>query len=242
LQRHKLWVLKGGFGILLAVLLACLCWTYSRSSWIGYLVILFVMPLLDRRKLLFSGVLLMIFIVIFLPSLNHARNLNLVSDNSSGASLRDADFMSNLKPNLSDIGSGRFEYWKKAVSIIYSSPVWGTGLNTYTRVIKRDSNQVSWRYAHNCYLQMTAETGLAGLFCFLWMVFVLYQQGIRSFKLIKDEWMLPLLQGLVIGLLGFLVQSFLDNTFYTVQLGMYMWLIFGFIVAVILLNPKAENE
>ena len=71
-----------------------------------------------------------------------------------------------LQSVLEQGGSGRLAFWKKAISIIRSSPVCGTGLNTYTRIIKRDPDPKTWWYAHNCYLQMAAETGLgrAGLF------------------------------------------------------------------------------
>lgn len=234
---NKSWILGGGLAIFLVLLMACLCWTYSRSSWIGYLTILFVMALSDRRKALFAGTLFLVFIFMFLPSLSNVRHLHLVNDNSGVGLQEEASFQdigSVLKQGpvycvkllLEKGGSGRLAFWKKAVSIIRSSPIYGTGLNTYFRVIKRDPDRRTWWYAHNSYLQMAAENGLVGLACFLWMLFVLLRQGFNYCKL-------PFLQGIVFGLFGFLVQSFFDNTFYVVQLAVFMWLIFGLIVAVI---------
>ncbi len=234
IARHKSWILKGGLTFLIVLLLACLCWTYSRSSWIGYLTILFVMVLMDRRKIFYAGVLLLIFILIFLPSLNTVRHQSLINDNIRGVQKEE-----NVQSVLEQGGSGRFAYWKKAISIIRSSPVYGTGLNTYSRIVRRDPDRGVWSYAHNGYLQMAAETGLVGLACFLWMLFVLLRNGLIYCKQIKDLWPLTFLQGAVTGLFGFLVQSFFDNTFYTVQLGILMWLIFGLTVAVTRLN---ENE
>ena len=124
------------------------------------------------------------------------------------------------------LDQGRFSFWKNAISIVHSSPVWGTGLNTYTRVLRRNPNRGTWWYAHNCYLQTAAETGLLGLACFLWMLFVLLRHGLVHCQQIKDLWPLTFLQGTVAGLIGFLAQSFFDNTFYTVQLSMLMWLVF----------------
>ncbi len=232
IARHKSRILGGGLTLLLVLLLACLCWTYSRSSWIGYLFILFLMVWIDRRKALFAGALFLVFYFIFLPSLNQARNLNLLNDNSSGVRMKNENLLYSIKPDLEDVGSGRLAYWKKAVSIIRSSPVWGTGLNTYTKIIRRDPDPSTWRYAHNGYLQMAAETGLVGLACFLWMLFVLLGHGLNYCKQIKDAWPLTFLQGTVSGLFGFFVQSFFDNTFYTVQLSMLMWMIFGLMAAV----------
>ena len=234
--RKRSWILGGVLAHFLALLLACLCWTYSRSAWIGFVFILFLMLWMDRRKAVLTGALLLIFYFMFLPSLSQVRNLNLMNDNSSGARIQHENILSSIKPVLRDIGSGRIDYWKKAISIIHTSPVWGTGLNTYTKILKKDPNQATWRYAHNCYLQMTAETGLLGLACFLWVLFVLFQRGIKYCKQIKEPWPLAFLQGAVSGLFGFMVQSFFDNTFYTVQLGMLMWLFFGLIVAVIRLG------
>jgi len=240
--RKKSWIIGGGLIFLLVLLLACLCWTYSRSSWIGYLFILFLMVWMDRRKVLFAGVLFLVFYFIFLPSLNEVRNLYLVNDNSSGSRIKNESLLYSIKPDLNDVGAGRLAYWKKAISIIRTSPVWGTGLNTYTKVIRRDPNQGTWRYAHNCYLQMTAETGLLGLTCFFWVLFVLLGQCLNYCKHIKDSWLLTFLQGAVSGLFGFLIQSFFDNSFYTVQLGMLMWMIFGMMVAVIRLSPVSQKN
>ena len=226
IDRKKSWFLGGILAVFLVLLLACLCWTYSRSSWIGYLAILFVMTLLDRRKIFYAGVLLLVFIFIFLPSLNNVRHMHLINDNDRGGQQEES-----VRSILDQGGSGRIVYWKKAISIIRTSPVWGTGLNTYSRVIRRDPDQKTWLYAHNCYLQMAAETGLFGLFSFLWMLFVLLRKGIDHCKNIKHSWSLTLLQGAISGLFGFWVQSFFDNTFYTVQLGVYMWLIVGLMVA-----------
>lgn len=235
--RKRSWGWTTAAAFFLVLLLACLCWTYSRSSWIGYLVILFVMVWMDRRKILYAGALLLVFIFIFLPSLNNIRHMGLIRDDNWSAQ-KEKSGQSILEQG----GSGRLAYWKKAISIIHSSPVWGTGLNTYTKIIRRDSDPSTWRYAHNGYLQMAAETGLVGLACFLWMLFVLLRHGLNCCKQIKDSWPLTFLQGTVSGLFGFLVQSFFDNTFYTVQLSMLMWMIFGLMVAVTRLNPDPQEN
>jgi len=231
-KKSRVWGVA--LALFLVLLLACLCWTYSRSSWVGYLVILFVMVLLDRRKILYAGALLLVFIFIFQPSLNNVRHMHLINDGGVQKEEGDTSF-------LNQGGSGRLAFWKKAISIIRSSPVYGTGLNTYGRIIKRDPDPKTWWYAHNGYLQMAAETGLLGLTCFLWMLFVLLRQGFSYCKRIKDTWLLTLLQGIVSGLLGYLVQSSFDNTFYTVQLCTLLWLIIGLLVAVTRLNAPAES-
>jgi putative inorganic carbon (HCO3(-)) transporter len=240
--RRKSWGLGAVLAFFLVLLLACLCWTYSRSAWIGYLVILLVMVLMDWRKWLFAGALFLIFIFIFLPSLNSARNLTLINDNSRGVRVNSENMLYNIKPVLGNAGSGRYTFWKKAILINRTSPVWGTGLNTYARIIMRDPNRGTWWYAHNCYLQMAAETGVIGLASFLCLLFVLLRHGITNCQLIKDPWPLTFLQGSLSGLIGFLAQSFFDNTFYTVQLGVLMWLVFGLTVSVTRLTSDPQEN
>jgi putative inorganic carbon (hco3(-)) transporter len=233
----KSWFLAAGAAFFLVLLLACLCWTYSRSSWIGYLIIVFAMVVMDRRKIFYAAALISVFMFIFMPSLNNIRHMHLISDSNVTVQKK-----ISVHSVLEQGGSGRLAFWGKAVSIIRTSPVWGTGLNTYTRIIKRDPDPNTWWYAHNGYLQMAAETGLAGLACFLWMLFVLLRQCLQHCKQIKDGWPFSILQGSIAGLFGFLGQSFFDNSFYSVQLSMLMWMIFGLMVAVTRLNPDLQEK
>ena len=236
LVRKRSVLMAGIWGLFLVLLLACLCWTYSRSSWIGYLSILFAMVVLDRRKVFFAATLFLVCILIFLPSLSKVRHMHLIRDQET--SVQDNG---SFKSMLEQGGSGRFTFWKKAISIIRTSPIWGTGLNTYGRILKLNPDIKTWWYAHNCYLQLTAETGVIGLAAFLWMLFVLLKNGLYHCYHINDLWQLTMLQGVVSGLFGFLVHSFFDNTFYTVQLGVLMWLLFGLMVSLMRLRTNAQG-
>jgi putative inorganic carbon (HCO3(-)) transporter len=85
---------------------------------------------------------------------------------------------------------------------------------------------------------MAAETGLVGLTCFLWMLVVLLRHGLYNGMPAQATYASAVLHGALSGLCGFLVQSFFDNMFYSVQLGVLMWLIFGLTAASI----KAVGE
>jgi len=237
ISRKRPWIWAVGLAFFLVLLLACLCWSYSRSSWFGFFGIFFATAFLDWRKMLCALPIFLLCVIIFLPSLNRTRHMQLVVYQDTGFQKGES-----VESVLRQGGQGRIAFWEKAVSIIRSSPVWGTGLNTYIKIIKQDPDVNKWWYAHNCYLQLAAETGLTGLACFLWMLFVLFRNGLYYCHHIKDTWTLTLLQGAVSGLFGFLVQSFFDNTFYTVQLGVLMWLLFGLIVGLTRLNPSFQGE
>lgn len=128
-------------------------------------------------------------------------------------------------------GSGRAEYWAKAINIIDTAPFLGTGLNTYSIVSQRYPSFWGGGYPHNCYLQMTAETGLLGLLVFLWFIMALFGRSINCFRKSKDETISLIGVGALCGVAGFLIQAFFDTTLYSVQLGNLLWVMIAFIVA-----------
>lgn len=137
-------------------------------------------------------------------------------------------------------GSGRSGYWREAVHMIKDYPVFGVGLNTYS-VVGR-GYKITWGgYPHNCYLQMAVETGILGLLSFLWLLGVLFYKSFRNLRFMKDQSLAILLLGSLIGLGGFLVHSFFDTNFYSVQLGSFMWLVMGLIVAIQKIDKSSEG-
>jgi len=197
--------------ILFILSLACLGLTYSRGAWIGFVLSLAMFGVINRRVSLFFILIIVVFLSIFYPKLTEKR-------------IPIKDRWSFLVEN------NRLSYWRRASNIIKDYPVFGCGLNTYALVEGRYN--VGWGgYPHNSYLQMAAETGLVGITFFLWMLFVLFRDSLRALKQIEIQRHKILLFGFTTGLLGFLIHSFFDTNFYSVQLGSLLWIIMGVIVA-----------
>ena len=134
------------------------------------------------------------------------------------------------------VNNNRFGYWKRSFKIIKDYPLFGSGINTYALIAGGYSD--GWGgYPHNSYLQMTAEIGFMGVAVFLWMLFVLFRDSLRALKRIDTQKHRMLLFGFLTGLLGFLIHSFFDTNFYSVQLSSFMWVIMGVIVVL----PKTEK-
>jgi len=128
------------------------------------------------------------------------------------------------------VSNNRLGYWRRSFKIMKDYPMFGCGLNTYALVEGR--YDIGWGgYPHNSYLQMAAEIGVVGISIFLWMLFVLFRDSIRALRLIELQTNKILLFGFLTGLLGFLIHSFFDTNFYSVQLSSFMWVIMGVIVA-----------
>jgi O-antigen ligase len=83
-------------------------------------------------------------------------------------------------------------------------------------------------YAHNCYLQIWAETGIFALLSFIVFIILILRQGIKTFIKTHDYIVL----GLLCAIFGFLVHSFFDNHLYSLQLAVLFWFLAGMLAAV----------
>ena len=128
-------------------------------------------------------------------------------------------------------------YWQEAIDIIKDYPVFGVGINAYSSVAPQ--YKIVWGgYPHNCYLQMLVEIGVAGFLSFLWILLRVFKNGAFKDVYISDPFLGMLLLGITSGFVGFLTHSIFDTNFYSVQLGNFMWIILGLIVAI----PKIGNQ
>ena len=230
--------------IVFVLSLICLGLTFSRGAWIAFAFIMLIFSMQKKRHIVISGLILILFFSFFYPQLKETRRVGLIKDSvSEKVDIEQAPdvnggkivIFEKFKEMLGIIGafdgSGRSRYWMEAINMIRDYPVFGVGLNTYS-VVGR-GYKITWGgYPHNCYLQMAVETGILGLLSFLWLLGVLFYKSFRDLRFMKDQSLAILLLGSLIGLGGFLVHSFFDTNFYSVQLGSLMWLMMGLIVAV----------
>ncbi|MDO8580799.1 MAG: O-antigen ligase family protein [Candidatus Omnitrophota bacterium] len=229
-KPFNLWIL-----FLFVLSFICLGLTYSRGAWLGG-ILGFIFSCFYRKKKIFVPLLFIIlFMAIFSPSMAKIRNVSFITDSVVFFIPEDrpdmespAGFMGHLKIFG---GMGRNSYWQDTYKIIKDFPILGTGLNTYMRILQRYN--IKWSaYPHNCYLQMMAETGIVGLFAFLWMVISLFRTSFRSVLRLDDPFPISLIIGSMSGLFAFLVHSTFDTNLYSVQLVSLFWLFMGFSMAV----------
>jgi len=232
--------------------------TYSRGAWLAGFCALLIMISLRRRLLWLPIFLGLFFVYVYQPLLVLTRNVSILSDNvaqeqSMVQEKIDAEDRANAQVNAGKtrkardvysleeylimlnrnvgIGMGRSMFWKEAYHIIRDYPLLGSGLNTYSKIAPR--YKINWGgYPHNCYLQMTAETGFLGLFSFLGIVGTLWWQSISRLKNARDDYWSLTAIGFLAGWGAFLFHSTLDTNFYTVKLGCLLWILMAIIVTV----------
>jgi len=123
--------------------------------------------------------------------------------------------------------------WQAAGGMIKDRPLLGHGINTFM------ANYLTYwvggerqpRYAHNCYLQMAAETGALGLVAFLallWGMGVQVRRGVRT-TTSRERF---LLLGLATGLLAFVIHAAVDTDFYSLRQAALFWVLAGCAVGV----------
>lgn len=208
------------FGVLLLTGI-CLGLTYSRGGWLATGLALLAATARQPRMLMPLLVAGALFLGIFA--------LKMVSDRTTNI----GGSMKNVFTNVSD----RDTIWGEGLDLVRERPLLGIGFNNYLATVKERGNKRQ-EYAHNCYLQMAAETGLAGLLAFLWIPFSVFREGRRQLSRIRDSFPHHFLLGLLTGLGAFLLHSFFDTNFYSTQLSSLLWLTVGLIMAI----PRTEGQ
>jgi putative inorganic carbon (HCO3(-)) transporter len=206
------WVLTT-LGILLWL---CLLLTFSRGAWLGLISSLFLMLVLSpkNKKWILLCITFITVIIFLIPA---ARERYLFTFGLGG----DAD---------------RFAVWQIAFRMIKENPFLGKGIGTFMDYFSIHARGLVVQYAHNCFLQIWAETGIFSLLSFILFIGLILYKGIKAFKERTDF----LLFGLICGIFGFLVHSFFDTQFYSLQLATLFWSMLGLLMAVI--NLKVQNK
>lgn len=212
------------WGIVFTVVLWATVVTFSRGAWLGILFGVLLVLLAARRKIIFPILIAVVLAAACFYSFIPAQT-------QEGVRLSTGNILRTLEC--------RTDLWAESIRMIGDKPIFGHGLNTYMFLFQfyREVPRFDPTYAHNCYIQMTAEIGLVGLACFLWIIFALLGRvgsTVRAFLPGRDGSgnFSIFLFGLFSGTAAFLAQSFLDTNFYALQVSILFWLMVGLLVNV----------
>jgi len=197
--------------------------TFSRGAWLGtyfgviFLLLIYIIPRQQKNLYFAVGSVLGAAILCIFLGLMLTKSLGL----------------EGLLRNQTV--QWRLDIWQDSINMIKDRPLFGHGINTYMQVFQfyREIYLTNPTYAHNCYIQLTAETGFFGLFSFLWIIGSLFRESFTKIALfaVQDRQMMILTSGLLSGILAFLVHSFVDTHFYSLQLSVYLWFMVGALMA-----------
>lgn len=139
--------------------------------------------------------------------------------------------------------------WSTGWAMFLDQPLLGHGINTFMSNFEAYAGgSRSPAYAHNCYLQIGAETGLLGLGSFFFFLLCLGNVCRRALR--REPGSLPprllelrpVLTGLAGGVLAFLVQSVFDTNFYALRQAVLFWSLAGMILGLSGLFLQTEQS
>jgi len=182
--------------------------TFSRGGWVGFFfALLLILIMLPKARNIFLFLALLLALILVIPQTRER-------------------FIFIFKPGGD---ANRFINWQIAFNMIKERPFLGKGIGLFMDYFPHNMSWVILGYAHNCFLQIWAETGVFSLLSFLGFLIAFFGKGLKVFLRTKDF----LILGLLAGLFGFTVHSFFDTHFYSLQLAYLFWSMAGILASLI---------
>jgi O-antigen ligase len=137
--------------------------------------------------------------------------------------------------------------WKDSFNLIKDFPVFGTGLGTFSLAYTLYKKDAYWPYvydhAHNDYIELAAETGLAGFFLVLFALIAFYKSAIRkirNFSPQKDPLRYYILLGCLSGMFGLFIHAVTEFNFQIPANAYYFIFLLG--LSTSMLNVLVERK
>jgi putative inorganic carbon (hco3(-)) transporter len=111
----------------------------------------------------------------------------------------------------------RLAIWGAAFSAFARAPVLGMGFGNLRMTLGGLLGlPESWAGdAHNLYLELLAETGIVGLFLFLFLIVVVLRRALRQYRSSQGEWSKTIAVAVFAAIVGVLVHGMVDYLFHT---------------------------
>lgn len=216
LKRGVKYLLRLESVLLLSILIA----TLARGAWVGLAAAICFLGMFENKKILYIGVISSLILSI---ALSHVMDMPV-------------NILERLKSifTFSNASSlDRRVIWQAALRMIQDKPFFGHGLSTFMGIFPKYGKDYFYLkqgiipYAHNCYLQIAAETGIVGLLSFLGIIGTFLIHTVASLRNMKDRFSHAVLAGISAGIIVTLVHSLVDTNLYSLQLSVLFWVMLG---------------
>ncbi|MBF0489127.1 MAG: O-antigen ligase family protein [Candidatus Omnitrophica bacterium] len=231
--------LKVVCAVLLVLLVISLGLTSSRGAWLAFVLSMMGYAVCIGKRWIMGAIsiMLVVFFVIFGMHFMNVRSdiftKEVLSANEEARVSKNSfsqEVQSTEKTFLNP--SRRSEYWQVALKVINKNPLFGCGYNAYIQTLKL-LHFLPEEYPHSSLMQITAELGIVGLLAHLWFFLSLGLYGIKTLKSFvhqhREFYVLAL--GICFGLLAWLIHSFTDTPWESLQLNILWWLLIGVLLS-----------
>ncbi len=187
--------------VLSGLLFASIVPTLSRIAYIGFILVILIAVLKDKR-VAFLLVLILPFAFVMAPE---------ITVRISELRLHDPR-MNNLL--------GRYLLWREQLGWFLKSPLWGHGLGYYS------SYELRHLLPHNLYVALVVELGMIGLLLYLLPMGLMLVTTIRNYNVVPTT-AEPALLALLMSTSVYLMASFTENMFTATSFLWPYWVVAG---------------
>ena len=205
---------RAAYSLLILANTYSLIYSFSRGSYIGFLLGLFFIGFVKTRKLLVPLIVFLIFWKLLVPVSVVERVEGTFVEQGTRT-----DVVSIGESNLET--AGRTELWDKALNYFFKNPLLGTGYNTYHILTGWDT--------HNSYLKFMAEQGIIGLFIYLWLYILAFKSGWRLYRRADEELVKALGFGFMCAVVVSVVANFFGDRWTYLQLCGLYWIFWALV-------------
>jgi O-antigen ligase len=191
-------IIKAFYFVSTALMMIGLIITYSRGCYIGILVAAAVFLVLLDKRFIILGILGLCCLPFVLPQTIINRFMSIGNMSDSSTSYRVYIWLGTIAM-LKD-------YWLSGV---------GPGQKAYSKVYPYYGfNGISAPHAHNTFLQVMCDTGIAGIIMLILCIYKFFKELFISYMNQTDKRAKIYTISFISSVMGFLVQSLFDYTFY----------------------------
>ena len=218
---------------MLLVNCACLRYTGSRGSWIGFIALMFALL-----------ILMWYWWSIYMPSFWQTWSLPIAVGSLAGLLILAVVLLEPLRSRVFSIFAGRqdssnnfrMNVWMSVFDMIRDRPVLGIGpgndvFNKIYPLYQRP--RYSALSAYSVPLEIIVETGFIGFTAFLWLLLVTFNQGVLNLRRLRDAgdrqgyWLI----GAMVAMVGLMAHGLVDTVWYRPQINTLWWLMVAIIAS-----------
>lgn len=206
--------------VLSVALLVCLVLNFTKGAWVAMLpaLLFLVWQRGDKAKKILLAVLLAMLAGLGLLTVFGGKDI-IGSYAARGWS-----------------GIHRLDLVRMCWRMFLDRPFFGHGINTFMSNYESYAEGMTFggvSYAHNCYMQILAETGIFSLFAFLWMIAALFMSSVKSIAAKREGFVKFSQIGIAAGLLAYAFHSAIETNLYALQLAILFYYFLGLAAALL---------
>ena len=210
---------------LIVAIVPAFLFTQSRASYLGSIVTCFALGLLTQHRIIITGFLTIALMLspFFLPQKVKDRVLHTFTQPEEAGQINIGDI------RLDTSTSARIASLRRIMEDWPKKPIVGFGITGY-------------EFLDAQYPRVLIETGLLGLFAFLYLLYAILRLTIHNMREVKTPYSKGLTIGFIAGFMGLLFHAVGANTFIIVRIMEPFWFFTGIIAVLPQLEGQSEMQ